>query len=402
MKESIVFLGGAASQTIAIERARNLGYRTVVCDMDPNVPGASIADVFHEVSTLDFDQLVEVVKSEAAAGVVAYATDRAAPTAARVAKACGLPGNDPDAVATFCDKAKFRGFLSRNGFAVPQSRVVRLNELDAVCDMRFPVIVKPTDSAGSRGISVVHDKTEIAKAFDFAASHSRNGKLIIEEYIVKDHPHSIGIEIYAVDGEVVTWGLMNCVRDSRTNDLVPAGESLPLELDGRREAVLRESVSRLVTLSGIKTSAFNMEAVFDARDRLFFLDVGPRSGGNMLPQFIQLASGADTITATIEAAVGKRPDINALRFNGTPPFAWGQAVLHATSKGCFNRVAYSDEANSCLIEEHLYVSPGDEVERFMSAGDALGIAFFRCQDLAQVLRILENDQIVVEVDNDQQ
>lgn len=393
--KTIVFLGGAAPQLVAVERAKDMGYRTVVCDMDPNVPGATTADHFYEVSTTDLDGIISVVRGVGASGVVAYATDRAASTAALAARACGLPGNDPDAVATFCDKGRFREFLSKNGFAVPRSQVVRAGDVPDLSDMRFPLIVKPTDSAGSRGVSVVRERVQLVGALELATSFSRNGRLIVEEYVERSHLHTIGLELYAVSGEVVTWGLMNCVRDPRVNELVPGGESLPLELGRAEENLLRQEVSRLVSLSGILTSAFNMEAVIDERGEVYFLDAGPRSGGNMLPQFIQMASGADMISATIEASVGETPDVDSLCFDGHPAKSWGQAVLHSVSDGRFSGVRYGEEAKKCLVEEHIYAQLGDEVRRFSTAGDALGIAFFRCEDLAQTFRVLEGGQIEV-------
>ena len=114
--KKILLLGGSAAQLIAIERAKAMGYFTVLCDYLPDNPGQYIADSFHLVSTTDKEAVLAVAKSERIDGIVAYSSDPAAPTAAYVANALNLPGMDYDVVRHFCEKQLFREFLLKNGF----------------------------------------------------------------------------------------------------------------------------------------------------------------------------------------------------------------------------------------------------------------------------------------------
>ena len=120
--KKILLLGGSAQQIIAIETAKRLGYYTVLCDFLPDNPGQYVADKFYLVSTTDREAVLEVALQEKIDGVLAYASDPAAPTAAYVAEKMKLPGNPYESVEILCNKDKFRKFLKENGFCTPEAK----------------------------------------------------------------------------------------------------------------------------------------------------------------------------------------------------------------------------------------------------------------------------------------
>ena len=102
MTKAVLLLGGSAQQLDSFEAARRLGYRTVLCDWDPNCPGRELADSFYEVSTIDREAVLRVARAESVDGVVSYASDASAPVAAWVSERLGLPGNPCESVAMLC------------------------------------------------------------------------------------------------------------------------------------------------------------------------------------------------------------------------------------------------------------------------------------------------------------
>ena len=128
--KKILLLGGSAQQIVAIKTAQKHGYYTVLCDFLPDNPGQYEADKFYLVSTTDKDAVLEVAKKENIDGILAYASDPAAPTAAYVAEKLGLPTNPYDSVETLCNKDKFREFLKHNGFNAPVSEGYSNNDID--------------------------------------------------------------------------------------------------------------------------------------------------------------------------------------------------------------------------------------------------------------------------------
>ena len=199
----LLLLGGSSQQVTAINKAKQLGYYTILCDFLEDNPGQYEADKFYLVSTTDKDAVLEVARKENVNGIVAYSSDPAAPTAAYVAEKMGLPGVPYKVAEAFCNKNLFREFLKRNGFNVPGSVEIDVNsESNVVEGLHLPIIIKPTDSSGSKGVTVIDDISEFNQARDFANEFSRNGVLIAEEFIVRDHEDVIETEIFVLNGEV--------------------------------------------------------------------------------------------------------------------------------------------------------------------------------------------------------
>ena len=402
MSRTLLLLGGSEQQIVAIDKARELGYRTVLCDYLPDNPGQHHADVFYQVSTTDMDAVLEVARTERIDGVVAYASDPAAPTAAYVADVLGLPGVPLSTADSFCQKHLFRRFLSEHGFNVPWSVALSADETawgEVVASLSFPLLIKPTDSSGSKGVTVVFDAKGLSQAAKEARRFSRNGVLIAEEFVERAHPHVIEAEIFVLDGEVACWGLINSIRDVGSNPLLPAGYSYPLDMDERRRSIVRAEVGRLVEASGVQAGAFNIEMIIDKDDRLFFLDAGPRNGGNMLPDFISMIAGCDLVEATVRVAMGDGDDL-CVGLDGTSGGSWGLCVLHSARAGRFGRVDYSDLAASSVVRERLDIAEGDEVRPFETCNDLLGLSFmhFRSEEEKHAVmdHMAENVHIVLE------
>ena len=143
--EKLMLLGGSAQQVTAIREARNMGYETVLCDYLPDNPGQYAADHYYNISTTDREAVLNTARKEQIDGILAYASDPAAPTAAWVAEQMHLPGNPFHAVETLCSKHLFRLFLKSHGFNCPESFSYQ-NVADALKDASafpYPVLVKP-------------------------------------------------------------------------------------------------------------------------------------------------------------------------------------------------------------------------------------------------------------------
>lgn len=391
MTKTLLLLGGSAQQLIAIEVAKARGCRTVLCDFLEDNPGQHAVDVFYLTSTTDKESVLAVAKSEQIDGVVAYSSDPAAPTAAFVADALGLPGVPCSTADSFCEKHKFRTFLREHGFNVPFSRAISSNDgAESLAGFPLPLIVKPTDSSGSKGVTVVRCEDEIEGAIAYARGFSRNGVVIAEEFVERDHPHVIEAEIFVVGGKVVTWGLINSIRDAESNPLLPAAYSYPLNLSSQRIKLVKDEVTRLVECSEVRNGAFNIEMIIDDRDRLFFLDAGPRNGGNMLPEFIGSIANADLVRATIDAALGNPVDASDIMLDGKEGGDWGLVVIHSSEGGLFEGVSYSAEAKRALRREVLFRNFGDKVRPFVTCNDALGLAFFEFADKESARKVMED------------
>lgn len=385
----ILLLGGSRQQVVAIEAAKGLGYRTILCDYLPDNPGRLVADSFHLVSTTDRDAVLEVARAEGVSGVLAYASDPAAATAAYVARELGLPGNPLRSVEVLSEKHLFRAFLRENGLPCPRAASFSVGEraenvLALVDGWRWPLVVKPTDSSGSKGVTVVGGPDGVADAVSRARGLSRNGVLIAEEFIECSYPSVVGGDVFVKGGEVRFWGLMECLRDE-ARPLVPAGEKLPVGLPPRDLAAVKDVLQRIVTLLDIRFGELNVEVLVGKGGVPYVLELGARAGGNMIPVQLSDASGVDLVAANVLCAMGEDP--GDLDFDGEGRCC-AHVVLHAETSGCFAGVQYSDEMAPHVYREVLYVPPGGRVEAFDGADKAVGIAFLEFGDADEVDRLL--------------
>lgn len=395
--KKILLLGGSAQQVVAIKAARNLGYYTILCDFLPDNPGQYVADKFYLVSTTDKNAVLEVAQKEQIDGVLAYASDPAAPTAAYIAEKLGLPGNPYRSVEILCNKDQFRKFLLENGFSAPKATGYSFAE-DALKDKtsyEYPIIIKPVDSSGSKGATVLYSENGLVDALEFAFSFSRCHRIIVERFIEKKHPYLIGGDIFIEDGKVVLWGLMNCHRDSHVNPLVPIGKSYPLQLDNEDVKHVKYTLSSMIEKLGIRNGSMNVELVVDKSNRVWPIDVGPRSGGNMIPDILGDMFGVNIAEMSVESAMGTTIKGNIHEPNGF----YATHNLHSNKNGTYKEIDFSLEIEPYIYRKCLYKKSGDRVEYFDNASKCLGIIFFRFPDETTMKSVLEhiNELITVEL-----
>lgn len=383
--KKILLLGGSAQQIVAIKTAQKHGFYTVLCDFLPDNPGQYEADKFYLVSTTDKEAVLKVATDEAVDGVLAYASDPAAPTAAYVAEKMGLPTNPYQAVETLCNKDRFREFLRTNEFNTPVAKGYGEKNVDTSI-FSLPVIVKPVDSSGSKGATVLRDWNGLDKALDFAFSFSRSHRIIVEEFIEKKHEYLIGGDIFVDDGKVVLWGLLNCHRDETVNPLVPVGKSYPLLLDKEDEESVHVTLQSMVDKLGLKFGSVNVELVVDKNNRVWPIDVGPRAGGNMIPDLLGMVFGVDVVKMAVLAAMGEQ--LNCKIGTETPFYATHN--LHSNKNGTYKRIEFSDELEKRIVKKCLYKKDGDKVEFFDNAAKALGIIFMKFDSQEEMSSILGN------------
>ena len=161
----IMLLGGSAEQIIAIKYAKEQGYYTILCDYLIDNPGQYYCDEYHCVSTTDKEAVLRVAKQMNIDGIVAYSSEPATATAAYVANKLNLPSNPYESVLILSNKNLFRDFLMNNGFNCPKARSFKSKSeaMDCLTDFQFPIMVKPVDSSGSRGVSRIFSMENLTR-----------------------------------------------------------------------------------------------------------------------------------------------------------------------------------------------------------------------------------------------
>lgn len=380
-RKKILMLGGSAQQIPAIIAAKKMEYETILIDYLPDNPGQHIADKWYLQSTTDVEAVYRIAKDENVCGILPYASDPAALPAAIVAEKLGLPTNPAKSVEILGVKHKFRTFLQENGFPCPKFYVFKKDtDLDEVKsnieNLSLPIIVKPTDSSGSKGVTCLNDLMGLDSAIRAAAEYSRNGTLIAEEYIERGFPDVIGGDIFVENGKITLFGDMTCLRESNGASLIPLGKKYPHGLTAVQTSRLHSELQRLISKLGIINGELNLELIIDKDDNPHFLELGPRAGGNMIPIQLSDIFDIDLISANVAAAMGDKIDLHPKE----PEECFMTYVLHSSEPGIFDSIEYSEEIQPYIYRKVHYKNAGDTVEHFDGAGKALGIVFMRFPD----------------------
>jgi len=375
-KKKIMLLGGLRYLIPVIETAHRLGYHVITCDYLPDNIAHRYSDEYCNVSIIDKEAVLEAARERKIDGIMSFAVDPGVVTAAYVQEKLGLPGNPYESVCILQNKDRFRKFLADNGFNTPEAFGFNTREeaLAMSGSFRYPVIVKPTDAAGSKGVTRVDDEAGLPDAVAAAFSHSIGGSIIIEQFIEKSGCSSDS-DSFSVDGrlEYVTFSAQR-FDASASNPYTPSAYSWPSTMNCREEEYLKGELQRLIGLLGMRTSIYNIETRIGTDGKAYIMEVSPRGGGNRLSEMLHHATGANLIENAVRAAVGE--DIIPMQGPEYKGY-WAEIILHADSDGRFDAVEVSESIRPFVIEEDLWVSQGDDVYRFDGANNAIGTLVLR-------------------------
>lgn len=387
-QKKILFLGATAQQIPPIKYALKQGHYVITCDYLPENPGHQLANEWHNVSTTDKDAVLDLAQSLSIDGIVAYASDPAAPTQAYVAEKMGLVGNPYESVLVLARKDLFRDFLAKHDFLVPKSRAFYdIRQAEAwVEQISLPAIVKPVDSSGSKGVTKVIEMSQFEHAFEYALKFSREKKVTVEEFFVRDG-YQVAGDGFVVNGKLVFRCWANEHFDKLCNNLVPIGESFPSIMPEYTQEQAHSETQRLLDLLGIKYGALNFDYHYNKNGDFSFLELGPRNGGNLIPEVIKYSTGVDLIKYTVDSALGL--NCSDLVMHSTKGF-YSSYMLHALEDGKVKEIWYSNEIKQNIIQETIYTRPGEKVHKFNGSNHTLGTMIMKFETQEEMLHKMDN------------
>lgn len=392
--KKVMVLGASFLQSFVINKVKQMGHFCIALDGNPASESFALADKSYACSTTDMDEVLRIAREEQIDGIMTYASDVAAPTAAYVAEKMNLPTNPYVSVDIMTDKAKTRLFMEQNGFHVPKSRETKTlaEAVTTAREIGFPVIVKPTDASGSKGVTRVDAPEALEEAFAYAMSFSRSKTVIVETFLVRDG-YQIDADCFMYNGELVYFNPMDQHQD-RIAPYSPIGISAPSILDVQRRQLAHDEVSRFLKLLNMRFGEYNVEYIFDAQGRIYILEIGPRTGGNLIPDVIREGTGFDIVAANVKAHLGEPCEIPS-----DLPFVSNVTsfIIHSQEDGIFDGLDIHPEVEKGIQFLKLFVQPGEQVKRFTSGIYAMGFCLMKFEDHAFMLEVLDNSAEYIKV-----
>ncbi|MFC7548610.1 ATP-grasp domain-containing protein [Plantactinospora sp. GCM10030261] len=390
---SLVVLGGADGAITTLETARRIGLHTICVDQRTDVPAIGHADEFLNVSTRDADRLTRLLADRAdVAGVLSPASDVNLPTQRTLAERLGLPcGVSKAALRASVDKGFFRAMCDRLGLPGPRHVQGSPGQVRAAAaGLPFPVIVKPTDSSGGRGITLCHAVGELAEAVRRAAAASPSGVVIAESYLAGTH-HSA--EAVVQDGRIVLFDL-----GSRVMTPPPHFVTLTHTMPGGSPAVadqVRAMLNRVCQDMAYRWGSLNVDVLVTPDDQVVLVELGARIGGNGSAELLGLAHGVDVTEVAVRMAVGERPPL-APRHRAHAAFS----ALCAERAGKLVAIHGLAAARALphVIDVVLAASAGDHVEPYDRAGAKVGYVLVAAPDQTRLRATLDRVDALVRLD----
>ena len=392
-QKKLMLLGGIRYLLPVIEAAHRHGYYVITVDYVPENIAHQYSDEFHNVSVLDKDAVLQLAQELNIDGILSFGVDPGVVTAAYVAEQMGLSFQcSYESACILQDKSRFRQFLKDNDFNVPNAKGYSSKE-EALADTAYynwPVIVKPVDSAGSKGVTRVDELGQLSSAIDYALSESHNGHFIIEDFLEKEG-NSSDCDSFTVDGELVFCSFNDQHFDPKAiNPYTPAAFSWPSTMPQWAQEELRSELQRLMTLLNVKKGVYNIETRLCKNGKPYIMELAPRGGGNRLSEMMKYISGQDLIDNCVRAAVGDPIDeIQQPTYNGY----WAEIILHSEYDGIFKSIEIDNRIEEkYLIEKDLWVREGEKVWGFTGANTTIGTLILRFMSEKTMKSFLNSQQ----------
>jgi biotin carboxylase len=386
----ILCLGAAHFQLPVIDYARRAGHWVLACDARRDSPGLRRAHEAHVLSTGDQAGVRQLAAARRVDGILAFGSDMAARTAAVVARELGLPGANVETIDLLTHKARFRRFLSSTGLQQQRHGSFRRHSFSAaraLAGALTTAVIKPVDASGSRGVSVVDAGSDIGPALAYAFSATQVGEVIVEEFVARSGKQVCG-DGYMDHGKLVFIELGDGHFHDRHGLLAPYAETFPSTHAATVLARLAEKVERILVAAGYDRGPFNLDAMVTRDGEPFVIEIGPRCGGNFIPTAIRCRTGVDLVAAAVEGCLDADfvPDVR----RASDAVAVASYMLHDRAGGTFRSLHVDPGIRGQILEQTLFLEPGDEVPPFRTARDTVGNLILSFASAAQMSETIAN------------
>lgn len=314
-----MIIGASVLQLPAILKAKEMGLEVAVVDFNPEAIGIPYADKYYNGSTMNEDEVLAAAVDYQPDGIMTLATDMPMRGVSKVAERLGLSGISYDTAVKATDKFEMIKAFKAHDVASPWFFTVdnkdELNGLES--QLSYPCIMKPTDNAGSHGVVLAKCFDDLLNEYEYSRESARHGRVIIEEYLKGDE---VSVEVMVVDGKVIILQITDKLTTGAPH-FVEMGHSQPSRHPAETQQAIKELAIKACQSVGINQGPAHVEMMVTSRGPVM-IELGARMGGdNITTALVPLSTGIDMVKATIEVAMGNKPDIE-------PIFHLGSAIRY--------------------------------------------------------------------------
>lgn len=310
MEKNLAIIGASYLQMPLIETAKKMGFKTHVFAWAADDVGEKAADYFYPISIVELELITEKCREIGICGICSIASDLAAITVNYVADKLGLVGNSMEATYKSTNKHLMRLAFEKNGDPSPKSILVDENTNVEKIQLSYPIIVKPTDRSGSRGIFKLDSPEGLQEAIESALSEGFEKKALIEEFA---EGQEYSVEGISYHGEHTILA-MTLKYTTGSPHFIETGHTEPAPVQAEVFERVKQVITHALDSLGIENGASHSEIKIDDKGNIRIIEIGGRMGGDCIgSDLVKYSTGIDFVKAVIQIACGEKPDLKPQR-----------------------------------------------------------------------------------------
>ena len=386
--QKLAVIGASYLQKPLVLKAREMGFETHVFAWEDGAVSKAVADHFYPVSITEVDEICAICRRIKPQGIASIGSDLATVTVNRVAEKLGLIGNSLECTEVTTNKFMMRERLKDSSIPCPKYWLAGKNGSDLdVKPKDFPLIVKPVDRSGSRGVSLAKDRSELIDAIQAAREQSFSAQVIIEQFI-EGREFSV---------ESISWQGRHYILQFTDKETTGAPHYIekahhqPAELSVSQKESLARLTRKSLDCLMVKNGASHSEFKITASGEMYLIEVGARMGGDCIgSDLVRLSTGYDFVKGVIEVAVGKfeEPVLTDIWHSGIHYIFPAPGVLSA--------IIFKGDDH--VVSHDILIGMGETIPDIMHSSQRPGYYIYQAakrmdfDPLKLVLRTVEDDE----------
>lgn len=379
--KKIAILGASYLQKPLVLKAKSIGLEThVFAWRDGNVV-EEICDFYYDISILDKEAILKECKRIGIDGITSIASDIAMPTVNYVANELGLVGNSLESTLISTDKFEMRKALTAAGVGCPKFTFFSEPNFIEDTEFTFPVIVKPTDRSGSRGVTKVYEANKVNEAIEKALANSIYGRAIVEEFIVG---REFSVEGISAKGKHQVLTITDKVTTGEPH-YVELEHHQPAQITTEQWQVIEKETLKVLDALKIENGASHTEVFLLESGFVQIMESAGRMGGDWIgSHMVEASTGFDFLKATLKVALGQFELKNC---KGEPRNSFSGVYYITPNSGIVEEVQINTVLYPYINDFHIILDKGAEIDAILDgSGKRAAVLFYSASKYAPVER----------------
>ncbi len=393
MTKKVLILGGSHSEIPLIKSCQSLGFYVITTGNNPDGLGHKIADKYIPCDYSNEEKILQIAKDEKIDGIVSGCNDFALLTTAFVSEKLSLKGHDSlNTSLTLHLKDKFRTFAKQNGIKTP--KFIKFNKNDdintIIQTLSFPVIVKPVDLSGGKGMNKCDTKEELIRAIQTAFEKTKKDYILVEEFI---NGTNHGFSAFIKNKKVVFYFIDN--EQYYINKYLVSGASTTADISKDIINKLIYECEKIANELNLVDGLLHTQVIVDENNEPVIIEITRRAAGDLYIKLVEYATGVNYPELIIKAEMNlPLPEINFVK----PKYNIVRHCVMTNKEGILKEVKISEKNTDKIKSTLFWYKKGDIIKDKLTYKAGIVFIYFDNETEMNCTINELNDLITIEVE----